>query len=444
VDVGARVRAVHEHVAPGWHVRQVDVLAVEPRVVAVGKADGGPSVHVRRARLIEVAEAPEDRPGCAARDPARSYAVPVADAEAALAIADDEGAVTAAQLIALEVDQMPVGVIRGRVVAPPADLRVCPERPVGEPDPLVGAHRAGPSPAPVDDERAEPDVVGGRGEPQQESPPGAAQLEIPWRLLVEVGQKLERPPVRTGGWMCGKLDRGDERRCSTGGRSSDDLLDAGAVADEDDALAVARERRRGVDRRVRGDLHDGAATEIEDPDVGGAGLVRHVGEPSAVGRPRRARLGRRRARQSLRPPGTGSDDEEVTTGRERDALSSRGPGRFGTSRQRPALDPVGPQQDDRAVALDCEPASVRVPGRRRFVELCCGQAAAVRSVCVGDEHVRRATGAGGEVRKPAPVRRPRGVGRGREDEPRPTPSGDVDAAAHDLRLGEGERRPGDR
>jgi len=44
--------------------------------------------------------------------------------------------------------------------------------------------------------------------------------------------------------MCGELDRGDERCCSAGGRSADDLLDAGAVADEDDALAVARERRR--------------------------------------------------------------------------------------------------------------------------------------------------------------------------------------------------------
>ena len=137
------------------------------------------------------------------------------------------------------------------------------------------ARIARPSPASVDDERAEPDVVGGRGEPQEEAPRSGARrdpVEAAGRSRAGARAGVGGP----GGRVCRRA--GSPRRAPAlrRRRSADDLLDAGAVADEHDALAVARERGLGVDRGIRGDLHDGAATEIEDTDVGGAGLVRHV------------------------------------------------------------------------------------------------------------------------------------------------------------------------
>ena len=337
-----------------------------------------------------------------------------------------------------------MGVIRGRVVAPDADLGVGSERSAGEPDPLAGAHCACPPSSAVDDERAEPQVVGRRGEPQEEASPGPAHFEIPRRLLVEIGQELERTLDGPGGRVCRELDRRDEGRCSAGGRSADDLLDSGPVADEHNALAVARERGLGVDCGIRGDLHDRPAAKVEDADVGGARLVRDVCEPPAVGSPRGARLGRRRARHVQRPTAPGSDDEEVAAGGERDPLSSGRPGRLFTARERSALDAVGSQEDDRPVSLDRKSPSVRGPGGRGFLELGCRQAAAVRSVRVGDVDVCRATRAGSEIREPAAVRRPRGIGGGWKDEPRAAPPGDVDASARHLGLREGERRPRDR
>src|SRR6185295_19662958 len=58
-----RVRPVDEHVAPRGEPREVEVLAVEERGVAVGEAGRGALVHTELARIARAAVPEEVRAG---------------------------------------------------------------------------------------------------------------------------------------------------------------------------------------------------------------------------------------------------------------------------------------------------------------------------------------------------------------------------------------------
>jgi hypothetical protein len=93
VDRELRVGAVDEHVAAAGDVRDIEVLAVEPGVIAVGVADRGSAVDPPCVGLVEVAEAAEDRARNPVLDLSRGRAVAIAEAEAALSVADEDGPV---------------------------------------------------------------------------------------------------------------------------------------------------------------------------------------------------------------------------------------------------------------------------------------------------------------------------------------------------------------
>ena len=153
-----------EHVGARRHTAELKVLAVEVGGVEIGEADRGALLDRERARVGGVAVAEEAAAGeeldATPREP-----VVVGEAEAALAVAHDELALGGAQLVALEVEHVPVRVRRRGCVAEAARIVVGAHRAVGHPHELVGAHRAGRDrAAAADPDRTVADVVGGGGE----------------------------------------------------------------------------------------------------------------------------------------------------------------------------------------------------------------------------------------------------------------------------------------
>ena len=111
----------------------------------------------------------------------------VGEAEAALAVAHDQIPLERAELVALEVQQVPVRVRRRGRVAQAARVVVGAYRAVRHPDELLRAHRAGRDrSAAADPHRAVADVVGRGGEAERR----AGDAEPERRALVEVGQQL--------------------------------------------------------------------------------------------------------------------------------------------------------------------------------------------------------------------------------------------------------------
>src|SRR5581483_1356024 len=86
-QVEVLVRAVHQPVRPGPDVRDVELLAVEERGVAIRVADGRALGHLARLRVELRAVAEEARRSVLHAD---RGAVVVGDAEAALVVAYDE------------------------------------------------------------------------------------------------------------------------------------------------------------------------------------------------------------------------------------------------------------------------------------------------------------------------------------------------------------------
>ena len=171
--------------------RELEVLAVEVRRVEVGEADQCPAR--RRARRGPGRSCRENDAGERGHAPGREPVV-VGEAEAALAVADDELAVGRAQLVALEAEEMPVRVRGRRRVAEAAgvlvgadgasDMRTSWVARIGPCGRSAAAHPDGPA-----------DVVGGRGETRASSRRSSAETVPAGR----VGQELMRPDLRRAG-----------------------------------------------------------------------------------------------------------------------------------------------------------------------------------------------------------------------------------------------------
>src|SRR5205814_7766849 len=136
------VRAMDEPVPTRRNVRKVELLSVEERGIPVRVPDGRALFDKSRARVELAARAEEARRAVphSGRDP-----VVVRDAEAALAVADDELEVTRSpELVVLEAEQMPVVVRRRNRVVEMARRANDPHAAVLEVDELRHVHRRRP------------------------------------------------------------------------------------------------------------------------------------------------------------------------------------------------------------------------------------------------------------------------------------------------------------
>ena len=159
----------------------------------------------------------------------------VGEAEAALPIPADEREVAcAAELVALEVDQVPVRVGRRPRVAEHAgvDVRLEPAR--RDADELADSHRP-PGARPADPDRPTPDVVDGGGEAELVPAADARDCDLARRALIEVGKQLgadgDAPHVDASAYA--------ERARRPVGRVCGEV----ALADGDDLRHVGREDR---------------------------------------------------------------------------------------------------------------------------------------------------------------------------------------------------------
>ena len=204
-----------EDVAPGGKVRDVELLPVEERRVAVDVADRRPledAVRVGQARSAVADEA--RRAGTA--DARRRTPPAVDEAEAALAVADDEPEVhRATQLVAHEGLEVPVEVRRVELVVEPSDVADDPGGSAPPLDHLVRDHRPTCTTGAANHERAETAVLRRGREAEAEAPARLDDAELRRRALVEVREALVRSrherttrlrPVRVGKTV-GPLDR---------------------------------------------------------------------------------------------------------------------------------------------------------------------------------------------------------------------------------------------
>jgi hypothetical protein len=129
--------------------------------------------------------------------------IAVAEAEAALAVADQHaGAAGASQRIALEVDQVPVLMVHRMHVAQMPDAGHRLRRRLRVRHHLVGDHRPGArvGSMPFDAQRAGPHVAHRRAEAEPPAPVVAharrRHLELTGRLLIEIRKQRD---VRRGG-----------------------------------------------------------------------------------------------------------------------------------------------------------------------------------------------------------------------------------------------------
>jgi len=192
LELRRRVGAVDEHVDPGGDAAELEALAMEVGGVEVGETDRGALLDGERARVGGSAVAVEP----AAREQLNappSEPVAVGEAEAALPVANDDVAGERAELVALEVEQVPVRVRRRTRVAEATRVPVRAHGAVRHPDELLRAHRAHRRrTAAAHPYRPVADVVGRRGEAELRAGDGEPER----RALVEVRQQLARPDER--------------------------------------------------------------------------------------------------------------------------------------------------------------------------------------------------------------------------------------------------------
>ena len=179
---------MHDDVDASGHSRQVEVLAVEERRVAVGEPHRRALVDAAQLRpsLAAVAEEPRRARSAHARG---RVPVVVGQAEPALAVALEQREVTrTTELVALERLVVPVVVRWVRRVAELPDSAVRADGAVRQGDELIGPHRhcAGLACA-ADPGSARADVVDGRGEPEAVAPADGRDDQPRGRALVVPG-----------------------------------------------------------------------------------------------------------------------------------------------------------------------------------------------------------------------------------------------------------------
>src|SRR6187551_1393290 len=142
-----------EDVAARREVRDVDPLALEPRHVIVAVAGRDPLADDEPLRLAAAALlCPHRLLGLARELDAPRRVVPVAEAEARLLVAADGLTVRGEDVVALEVEEVPVAMRLGLDEADLAVHRIRRRRPVGAADELLHGHRSAVLVGPAPDE----------------------------------------------------------------------------------------------------------------------------------------------------------------------------------------------------------------------------------------------------------------------------------------------------
>src|SRR6187551_1758373 len=198
------VSAVAGAVAARREVRDVDPLALEPRHVIVAVAGRDPLADDEPLRLAAAALlCPHRLLGLARELDAPRRVVPVAEAEARLLVAADGLATRGEDVVALEVEEVPVAM---RLRLDEADLaihRIRRGRAIRAAHELLDRHRRGALVGSAADEKHGPaSVVLDRGEEREA--PGAAGLvyrQRARRRLDEIGENIGRalPRASTAG-----------------------------------------------------------------------------------------------------------------------------------------------------------------------------------------------------------------------------------------------------
>ena len=403
---------------------------MEPRRVAIGVAHRCSLRNRKGARLVLAAVRREDRLVRLAGNESLHLSPVVGEAEARLAVADDERVIARPpQLVPLEVQQVPVHVReRDREMQEP-DAGVRPRAARRDADALCRAHVRDGSARPRGDDRdrAEADVVARGGEAQQFAPVRGLEGEARRSPLVEIGWQLRATAAGAAEsrWPRAGRRAGSRRRRTRG------------------CARTAHLRRRRRDRRCSGRLSTSAASARPPrPASTGArpsssrprrrGPWTPVGgderEARSIRRPCGLTVERVRGRDAPQPVSVRFDDVDVRIADERDPAALRRPRRTAAGGQEPLVASVRADDVQAPASLDDETPSVGRPVNGNLARRRPCDSSAMRPVGIDDVHVGLPSSTPGDVRDPPAVGRP-----GRRLCPRNDSSRAV-GSAHDERA----------